>query len=208
MTAVRTLPGWLALSILALAAIGVTDGAWRAAMGLGIGEGSPVELASALGYAVALAAVLSSPARPERWVAAAVILAAMGLRELDFDKRFTEVGLLKSSLYLGDHPLWLKLLGGAVIAVILAALARLAGAIPAWLRALRAGEAWAVLLAGGLAAIPAAKALDGLGRKLADVGLSISAEANARAAYLEETVEVAIPLLLAASAALLGRRAR
>ena len=49
-----------------------------------------------------------------------VLITFFGCRELDFDKRFTAVGVLKSRFYLStDIPVFEKLIGLIVIALII-----------------------------------------------------------------------------------------
>ena len=96
------------------------------------------------------------------WQVPAILL-LFALREMDFDKRFTESGVLKLRTYTGDGPLGEKLVGAATILFALVVVTRLLRRNgPGWRRDLRRlrPHALAVLLAGLL--IGAAKSLDGL----------------------------------------------
>jgi hypothetical protein len=124
-----------------------------------------------------------------------LILAAM--RELDFDKRFTSNGVLQLRLYSADGPLVEKLIGAAVVILLLVALVRLVRRnLRDWLHRLRHADpsAWLVLLA--LAAIAVAKSLDGAGRKLAPLGIDLDPSVGIRLGRLEELLELVAALTL------------
>jgi len=128
-----------------------------------------------------------------------VVLVAFAMRELDFDKRFTEVGILKSKFLLstGDS-VTTKITAYLIIAFILFAMFRIIhrhGLCVA--KRLKNGclttVDWSLLIATGF--IVFSKTIDGIGRKLADSGIVISQQADTIFAHLEESLEWAIPLL-------------
>lgn len=128
-----------------------------------------------------------------------VVLVAFAMRELDFDKRFTEVGILKSKFILspGDS-VTTKITAYLILAFILIALFRIVhrhGLCVA--KRLKYGclttVDWSLLIAIGF--IIFSKTIDGIGRKLADFGIVISQQAGTVFAHLEESLEWAIPLL-------------
>jgi hypothetical protein len=136
------------------------------------------------------------------------ILTLFALRELDFDKRFTESGIVKLRTYTGDFPLGEKLLGAAVIALLAVVVWRLARRnLPGLWRGVRSGRAWALAAVGGMGLAALGKALDGIGRKLGDIGVSISAQTVARAGMIEEAMELAAWLLLCVAVSLTAVRA-
>jgi hypothetical protein len=136
------------------------------------------------------------------------ILILFALRELDFDKRFTESGIFKLRTYTGDFPASEKLLGAAVIALLALVVWRLARRnLPGLWRGFRSGRAWALAVVGGMGLAALGKTLDGIGRKLADVGVTISPETAARAGMMEEAMELAAWLLLCVAVALSTTRA-
>ena len=155
-------------------------------------EGQMVEVCSALLLIQGIGCWFAVKGR-EGWRAWQIpaILALFALREMDVDKRFTDSGLLKLRTYTGDAPLPVKLLGACVLFFSLVVVWRIArrNALR-WARDLRAGKpyALAVLLAAGLTGT--GKALDGLGRKLLDVGIVISGRLDARAGQAEEAFEL------------------
>lgn len=156
-------------------------------------ESGPIEQTSALFLLLsALALTVDLVWRRDwgRWHLAVLVLAA-GLRELDWDKAFTDSGVLQLRLYSGDGPLTHKIIGAAVlITLVWAGLRLLRRNLPDWLRALRGGDvgAWLMLAALGLYGV--AKSLDGLARKLAPWGIEISDWANRTAGRSEEAMEL------------------
>jgi hypothetical protein len=138
-----------------------------------------------------------------------VILVLMGLRELDFDKRFTSQGLLKLRLYTGPAPPWEKAVGAAVVLVILVCGLRLAWMnLPGWWRALRGGRAVAWLAGAAGLLIVVSKTLDGLGRKLAPWGVVLTRWEGILSTRLEEMMEVGAAVLIVQAIAVEAGRIR
>lgn len=163
-------------------------------------EGGPIESASAIGYLVLAIALLflTEQGFIRRHWHLLVLLCAMASREMDFDKRFTTLGVLKSRFYIGDSVPWdERLLGGGVVLFVLYALWRLV--VPnlrtVWLTRWRWDyPVWTVLFAGGFVVFT--KAIDGIGRKLAPLGIELSTDVDRLFAVIEEVLELGIPLLL------------
>lgn len=133
---------------------------------------------------------------------------AMALRELDFDKRFMETGILKLRLYTGDNPLVAKIIGALVIVLVLSATwraIRLNG--PSLLRAIRKRKSWALLIVGGIVALVVAKTFDGFARKLAPLGIDVPPVFSPVFVALEESLEFGCAVALL-SALLLWLRPR
>lgn len=125
------------------------------------------------------------------------ILGLFALREMDADKRFTESGLLKLRSYAGDAPLGEKLLGACAVLFSLLVIWRLVRRnVPAWRQDLRGREPYAIAVLLAALMTVAGKALDGLGRKLLDLGIVLSARADTRAGHAEEWLELAAWWLL------------
>lgn len=174
-------------------------------------EGGGLETVSAVLYALAaLQFFLRAPRA--RWrelhhVPALMILFA--LRELDFDKAFTPSGILSLRLYSsGNVMLMTKLIAApfALFSIYIILRNAWVGWFAGW-RALRAGALWPwfALLAGAL--VVGTKTIDGLGRKLRDLGVLITGDVDATASVIEETGEVFIPVcaILAIRACWKGR---
>ncbi len=172
-------------------------------------EGGGVESASALLYAVPILLCLTGGNLRRNWMTP-LLLAAMALRELDADKRFTSEGVLGIKILTHDTALWEKVLGLVVVVTLLAALWLL---LRRYGRTFAAGVAslrpWALYLAGGLVLAAVTKSIDGLGRKLRPLGIDVSEAVNSNAGRVEEVLELGIPVLLAMSAvAALGAASR
>ncbi|TKA96150.1 hypothetical protein FAZ78_12995 [Cereibacter changlensis] len=124
-------------------------------------------------------------------------LLLMALRELDFDKRFTDQGVLKLRYYTSSEPLSDKLPGILLLLVLALMLYRLARRnLMPWLRGLRQRDlcAWLVAAAGVAGVI--AKSIDGLARKLAPFGIEVPAIVDHRAGRIEELLEMLFVFLL------------
>ncbi len=166
-----------------------------------LSEGGAIESVSAFGYFVC-AGVLLVLCRTwsGRWHGA-VVLTLMGLRELDFHARFTDMNISKIKFYLSPEvPAMQKVAGLLVVVVLLYALYRLARDHGRrWLQGLRAGQACAYGVAFAIACAVIAKSLDGFARKLGELGWVASRQAVDYAMYFEETLEMGIPLMVALS---------
>lgn len=135
-----------------------------------------------------------------------VILILMALRELDIDKRLTSEGVLQLRLYTGTAPLWEKAAGFAVVVLILVCLIRLAWLnLPQWWRGLQQGAGSAWLATGAALLIVIAKSMDGLDRKLAPLGMTLTTEMVTMAGRLEEMLELAAYIMLAQAAVYVAR---
>lgn len=161
-------------------------------------ESGAVEIASAFLWFFAAASFLwltSLHGLSQRWHVPTLFL-LFGARELDFDKRFLSEGILKARLYSGDSPIFEKLIGLAVIALILVVAIRLIRRN--WrdvLSGLRGGVAWcwATFAALGMAVV--SKSIDGAGRKLAPLGIELSPSLDVGLAVTEEIMELAFAVV-------------
>ena len=135
-----------------------------------------------------------------------VILILMALRELDLDKRFTSEGVLQLRLYTGSAPLWEKAAGLAVVMLILVCITRLAWLnLPRLWRGLQQGARSAWLATGAALLIVIAKSMDGLDRKLAPLGVTLTTEMSTMAGRLEEMLELAAYIMLAQATVYIAR---
>lgn len=162
-------------------------------------ESGPFEVGAFVAMGCALLAMVTLAPRVafgSGWHVPVLMLLLMA-RELDFDKRFTEKGVLQLRLYSGDYALSHKIIGACVIILILVTLYRLVchGAGP-FLRGLRDGRAWSWWLAGAVVLVVLAKSLDGLARKLAPFGVQVPPEIDQLAGLVEEGLEWVFPMMV------------
>ncbi len=166
-----------------------------------IKENGLVETLSAIGYLIAVAIMLKMGSLDyvrQFWYFPFLLL-AFAMREMDFDKKFTEVGILKSKFILNPHDsVMTKVIALAIILFILyAAFNIVRSHVPGFLVRVRLKMMtpidWSVGL--GVAFLFISKSIDGLGRKLGGLGIEVSKEMNGIAAHLEESLEWAIPFL-------------
>ena len=87
-----------------------------------ISEGGIIESLSALGYFISVAAMFyyGGVRFAKRYHYLIMLTALFGLRELDFDKRFTSMGILKGRFFTSDLvPLEEKFIGAVVVLVLI-----------------------------------------------------------------------------------------
>lgn len=162
-------------------------------------ESGPVESASAICLIVGTLALLGDMIlhrTPRRWHLALLMLAC-GLRELDWDKAFTDRGILSLGLYTGAAPMAQKIAGALVVTLLIwAGLRLLRVNLKDWLAGLRGRHLWAWLMAMAVMLYVLAKSLDGLGRKLAPWGIELSETVNRAATASEEVMELFAAILI------------
>jgi len=158
-----------------------------------IKEGGLIETMSAGAYLLCAALMLKLGDRvylKNNWHFL-VVLVAFAMRELDFDKRFTEVGILKSKfLFSPEVSVTAKITGFLIVAFVAFAMLRIirlhGRAIVSRVKAGRLSTVdWSLLIATGFIFI--SKTMDGIGRKLADFGIVISQRADTVFAALQTT---------------------
>lgn len=172
-------------------------------------EGGPVEGMSAVFWFIAALWLTVHFVRSGQWRIwhTAFLLWAAGMRELDWDKAFTQEGVLQLRLYSGDAPLVQKAIGAAIVLLILVAVMRLLiRDLPGFLRRLRLLRAneWLMVLVVSLLFV--AKTIDGLGRKLAPFGIEVTEWASGFAGRAEESMELFAAILILQVVALYAGR--
>ena len=159
-----------------------------------------VETVSALSYFFCAAFMLfiGGWAYVKKYHYCFMLVLIFGMREMDFDKRFTTMGMLKSKFYVSpDVSLIEKAIGLIVISVILYIAFRL---IKSHSRTfigsvLKLSPAHiAIFLAVAFAFI--SKTLDGITRKLGDIGITVNQNLTIHFEALEEIIELGIPVML------------
>lgn len=191
--------GYVAASLALLAA--VVLGFRESVEDVLLSESGLIERASAIGYfACALFMLLKGGAEFVRTRGYFIILVTLfGCRELDFDKAFTTIGILKSRFFVSpDVPAGEKVAGFIVVAILIWAVYKiLSQHFAGFLSDLRnkTPEAVGVTIVFFLLAF--SKSIDGLPRKLQPLGIDVSADISAFFGALEEVLELGIPIYIA-----------
>ena len=167
-----------------------------------LAEGGFYESLSVVGYLLCIAALIWTlrGAVLRVWYLP-VVLAVMAARELDLDKSLFTRGLFKARQYTGaDVPLGERLVAALILAMIICAiLLMLWRHVRPFLAALFQGRAWAGAVLLGIGFTVLYKLLDGIVRKLAPLGIEISADAERTAFVVEEIGELGIPVMFLAA---------
>jgi hypothetical protein len=127
----------------------------------------------------------------------AVILVFFALRELDFQKKFTNLSITRTKFYFSpDISLLAKIIGGAIVLLLIITLVifvrRNAGV---FFTALRSKERFAQCTLTAVILLPIAAMTDASIRYLNDMGIDIGEQFHLIKAVTEEVLELAIPLL-------------
>ena len=167
-----------------------------------LAEGGFYESLSVVGYLLCIAALIWTlrGAVLRVWYLP-LVLAVMAARELDLDKSLFTRGLFKARQYTGDDvPLGERLVAALILAIIVwAILLMLWHHVRPFLAALFQGRAWAGAVLLGIGFTVLYKLLDGIARKLAPLGIEISADAERTAFVVEEIGELGIPVMFLAA---------
>lgn len=163
-------------------------------------EGGPIDLTSALGYLIcaALMIILGGKHLITRHYPLIISVTLLGLRELDFDKRYSTLGLFKSATFRSPE---VSLLEKSITLVIVLMIIWLAVILIArYLRPLLVHAmkfnmvALSIACAGGFLVV--ARTLDGIARKLGDIGVSVSMHTEVHTTIIEEIFELGAPYSL------------
>jgi hypothetical protein len=163
-------------------------------------EGGSVETLTAVLYFVCFGFIMTQGGlaflKKHYYLASVSIL--FGLRELDFDDRFTTGTILSSSFYIREHiPFHEKIIGGIVILLCLAiGFLIVRNHLTDFLSEIkkRSPRSLGVMLT--MALIVTSQTLDGLGRKLKPIGLKLTPPIASYSTALEEILELGVPMLL------------
>lgn len=201
MSTVKTIFPSIGYLLIALAVLfGVSLSLDDSARTLMLAESGIIETASAAGYFLCAGYILVCSRRFDLPVYPyfPLLFILFGLRELDFDKRFTSIGLLKSKFYVSSVPtLGEKTVGILLITLLLyLAWCLLKNHIWVWKRAI---NTYSQVYIGGLmtfSLMVLAKTIDGLPRKLRPLGVQVNDTLATRLNDLEEILELGIPGLI------------
>lgn len=171
-----------------------------AARKLYVSEGGPIDLPSAVLHFVCFALVVISGGfsyiRKYPYFALAPLL--FGMRELDFDKRFTTTGIFKTRFYLRpDVPMHEKLIGGIItLALVTLVCAMIKNHFKDFVAELRQRSVLGIGAALIVTLLVIAKTLDGAARKCLSMGYHLGHLAAGCADTGEEVLELGIPILM------------
>ncbi|WP_049723500.1 hypothetical protein [Gilvimarinus polysaccharolyticus] len=163
-------------------------------------EGGLIDLTSALGYFLCsgLMVVLGGKYMVKHHYPLIISVVLLGLRELDFDKRYSSLGLFKSATFRSQDVSILEKV--VTLGIILMVIWLVIILITKYLRPLlaRALEfnmlALSIACAGGLLVV--ARTLDGIARKLATFDINISLHTGIHTTIIEEVFELGAPYSL------------
>jgi len=162
-----------------------------------IKEGGPIESLSAIGYFIAMALLILRGRKWNSFSYVTFLLFLFGLRELDFHNRFTTMSLSKITFYVSPKvPLLEKMIGVIILLLLLYILAHLVKRhLGDFMNALKQKEPAAIGVGLGVLFMFLTKTLDGLGRKLASMGITLNNNLEQATTIIEEVFELGIPLL-------------
>lgn len=165
-----------------------------------ISEGGVIELLSAIGYFLCALLIIAVGKWPyvKKYNYFLILIILFGLRELDFDKKFTTMGLLKSKFYISSSvPLIEKLVGLLVVAIFLyAVMSVIKNHLKEFvLRIKQLSPVYIGVLITFLLLV-FTKSIDGIGRKLGDFGITLAEDSSKIFLVLEEILELGIPFVI------------
>ncbi len=195
---IATLYAMLLIGVIGLSIVVVNSSdSWRGKL---MGEGQFIEVASCvLWFVCALVSTIGAlRLTSTAWAYIGGVTFLFGLRELDFDKKFTTMGILKSKFYFSDTvPIGEKIIGFAIVLLLLFLAVALVRLFIQTVRKNKYKARWVTGIAfTAFAMLAAAKILDGLPRKLADFGFETTPFAAQLFVAAEEVLELGAPLMV------------
>lgn len=194
----------LIIAILTIAALLIVSFIFRIyEYPLWIKEGGIIETLSVVGYFLCVVFILLKGGLSyiKKYNYFFILIILFGLRELDFDKRFTTMGIFKSKFYVSSNvPMTEKFIGLLVIMVLLYIILsivknhskdffnKIKQRSPVHLGALIT-----------FLTIVFAKSIDGIARKLGYLNIFMDEQTAERFEAVEEVLELGIPLLILAT---------
>jgi hypothetical protein len=175
-------------------------------------EGGFIEKSSSLLYfaGAALCLLFAALGTWRGGLLAGALLSVLALREMDIHTRFTSMSVTKTRFFVGpDVSVGAKLLAAGILIVLVLAAAFFAKRhARGFLEALRRRERWASFALSGILLLPVSVFLDGAVRMTSALGLELGREERLLLGVVEETGELAIPVMFVLALVLWGRRAR
>lgn len=165
-----------------------------------LAEGGLVESSSAAGYFICATFIIykgsTNYLKSHHYFLILIIM--FGLRELDFDKRFTTIGILKSKfLFSNQVPIFEKVIGFFIILILIYTVYRIIkNHLRSFLLHLKEFNTITTGTLFSIAFLVISKSIDGLGRKLKPLGIELSELQTTHIEALEEILELGIPIML------------
>ena len=164
-----------------------------------LNEGAPIEAATVWVYAIGILLIIWK--RPGEWITGnflgAIVILFLLLRELDFNIAFTTEGIFKKRFYTSaEVPVMEKTIVIIILLLFFAVVFTLLKRYGPWLiKNVLSGHrsAWGIFTAFILAFVSKVM-IDGLPRKLAEVGLQTPEVIEKYHGALEEVLELGIPI--------------
>jgi len=167
---------------------------------LWIREGGIIETLSALGYFLCALFMMYKGGWQyiKKYHYFFMLVVAFGLRELDFDKRFTEIGVLQSKFYSSaEVTVFAKLVGAVVVLTLLYIIATIIkNHFKNFVPKLKFFSPVHIGVIAILFFLVFVKTVDGVARKLLVIDVSIEYQTALLFETLEEVLELGIPLLI------------
>lgn len=163
-------------------------------------EGGIVEVASALGYFLCAGFILYKGKinyfREYHYFL--ILIVMFGLRELDFHKRFTTMGILKTRFFISNEvSVTEKLVGFLIVLLLLYAIIIIYKKhFRQFIEGLKNHSSIHIGVLIILFLLGISKTLDGISRKLGSFGKEIGAHTYQHIEALEEVLELGIPMVL------------
>ena len=170
---------------------------------LWIKEGGIIETLSVIGYFLCVVLILLKGGWSyiKKYNYFFILIILFGLRELDFDKRFTTMGIFKSKFYVSSSvPMIEKFMGLLVIAVLLYIVVSIvknhSKGFFSKIKQLSSIHVGALIT---FLTIVFSKTIDGIARKLGYLNIIMDEQTAERFEVVEEVLELGIPLLILAT---------
>ena len=170
---------------------------------LWIKEGGVIETLSVVGYIIAgiVMIVKGGSNYIIKYHYFFILVLFFAMRELDFHKKFTTMGMFKSKFYLSSSvPVIEKLIGLMVVALLIYVVVKIIKTHGKdFLQKLKIFSPVHLGVALIFLTLFFAKAIDGLARKLGQLDITITQKTSTQFEVIEEVLEMGIPLLIIAT---------
>lgn len=165
-----------------------------------IEEGGLIESASAFGHLLCVAIILYKGGLSylKQYHYVVLLIVFFMLRELDFNAKFTTMGIFKTRFYISNSVLLVeKIVGAMVILLLLYLIFKMVHRHSReFLLGLKNYSVVSIGIFMAIVLIVVSKSLDGLCRKFKEFDVEISKQINMHLTALEEILELGLPIIL------------